>query len=155
MDSGCRWCAGRLLLTQTRTAVMANTHRPWERCYGLLRSKPVRSAAVSHATAPPPPPPVTTAILYLDYNPARITRIGRSQGPWGAGSITGVTNKSGYALDLGLLAGNANTVLVADVLAAGATSSNFNAYHPTQNCVGTVLSNIQPDRAVGPIEIHY
>lgn len=104
---------------------------------------------------PPPPPPPTSTIMVLDYNAARITRLGSTQGPWGPASITKVANETPYPIELGILDSTGTTILASAVLAAGASTTAFNGRHPTARWVGVVLLGAaqQPRFPVSPIRV--
>lgn len=118
-----------------------------------------RELGLWEASPPPPPPPPpeptppppTMTLLSLDYDPNRITRIGRSQGPWGPASITSVVNKTAWTVELGIYVNN--VVLVSTVIAPGQSTSAFNGRHPTADWVGVGAPGYQA--ALGPFEIHY
>jgi hypothetical protein len=100
---------------------------------------------------PRPPPPPTMTQLHLDYNPNRITRIGRSQGPWGPASITSVVNKTAYTVELGIHVNN--VVQVSTNIGAGQSTSAFDGRNPTADWVGVGAPNLKS--ALGTFEIHY
>jgi hypothetical protein len=98
-----------------------------------------------------PPPPRNMTQFWLDYDSSRITRVGRSQGPWVATRITSVVNRTQYTFELGVHRQGA--VFRSTIINAGASSGHFNGLDATQDWVGVGANGVKA--GVGPFEINY
>lgn len=118
---------------------------------GIADVQPPQPPPPPKPPKPPQPPQPTTTSFWLDYNPARYSRIGRSQGPWAPTAITGVTNRTIYTIELGRHVNN--VVTHHGWISPGATVAIFNGLDATQTWVGTVPNG--PTTGAGPIEIRF